>query len=101
MSKPSRVRVLQWSAAASALINLFLVSSAFVGGAKSNYLKLANTIAAPPGLIASRFLAPKEHSAGAFVDAAVGSLICSFLFYAVVCWLLIQAVLQTKLMARR
>jgi hypothetical protein len=89
-------RLIAWSLAISTVINAFLLSSAFVGGRDSNYVKTANAIAAPPSVIANRFLAPKEHSAGAFVYSALFALAFSFLFYAIVSWLFVQAIARLK-----
>jgi hypothetical protein len=89
-------RLIRWSLLISTLINVFLVSSAFVGGRGSIYVKTANAIAAPPGVIANRFLAPREHSADAFVYSALLSLAFSFLFYGVVFWLFGQAIVRLK-----
>jgi hypothetical protein len=80
----------------STAINVFLLSSAFVGGRDSICVKTANAIAAPPGVIANRFLAPEGHSVGAFVYPALLSLAFSFLFYGIVSWLFVQAIVRLK-----
>ena len=93
MKEPSKIRPYFGSIAISALVNAFLLSSAFVtsaGGNKSPYVRLANLVAAPPGYVASRMFAPKEHSSIAFMAVAVASLAFSFLFYAVVSWLILR-----------
>jgi hypothetical protein len=96
MIKPSNIRLLFWSVATSALVNAFLISSAFAsgtGGKKSLYVRLADLVAAPPGYISNQMFAPKEHTASAFATAALASLTCSFFFYAVVSWLILRTVL--------
>ncbi len=89
-------RPLVWSVVASGIVNLFLISSAFVSGAGSIYVKVADAIAAPPGCISNRLFAPNEHSLGAFVGASLGSLIFSFLFYAIISYALIYAALRFR-----
>jgi uncharacterized membrane protein YdbT with pleckstrin-like domain len=96
MMKPSNTHVMLWSIAGSGLVNAFLFSSAFAGsagGKKSLFVRLADMVAAPPGFIATQMFAPKEHTSSAFAAAAVASLICSFLFYAIVFWLILHALL--------
>ena len=80
---------------ASGIVNLFLISSAFVARS-SVYGTVADAIAGPPGLISNRLFAPKEHSAHAFVAGALGSLLFSFLFYAVISCCLVYAALLLK-----
>jgi hypothetical protein len=92
MLKTGNARALVWSVVASGIVNSFLLSSAVVGGAESIYVKVADAIAAPPGFISNWLFVPKEHSTNAFVAGALGSLIFSFLFYAVISYALIYAV---------
>jgi hypothetical protein len=69
MKRSSNLRVFFWSIAISGLVNAFLLSSAFAGGAgdkKPLYVRLADLIAAPPGYIVNQVFAPKEHATGAF-----------------------------------
>jgi hypothetical protein len=60
------------------------------------YVKAADAIATPPAVIANRLFAPKEHSIHAFVAAALSSLLCSFLFYMIVSYGLIEAILRFR-----
>src|SRR5580692_1946563 len=97
--RPSNIRLVVWSVATSALVNAFLVSSAFAGSAggnKSVYVRVADLVAAPPGYIANQMFAPKQHTASAFALAAIGSLACSFLFYSVVSWLILRTLVQIQ-----
>jgi hypothetical protein len=97
--KPSNIRLLFWSVASSALVNAFLISSAFAsgaGGKKSLYVRLADLISAPPGYIANQMFAPSEHTASAFATAATASLVCSFFFYGVVSWLILRTLLMIQ-----
>jgi len=73
-----------------------MIPSAFLDRTKSMYVKAADAIATPPGVIANRFFAPKEHSTHAFVAAALSSLVCSFLFYMIVFYALIESILWLK-----
>ena len=96
MTEPSKIRPYFWSIAISGLVNAFLLSSAFVSSAagnKSPYVRLADLVAAPPGYVTSRVFVPQEHSAIAFIAAAIASLAFSFLFYAVVSWLILRTLL--------
>lgn len=78
----------------SALLNLCLVLSEFAavpkGGDRSLFVRIADAIAAPPGLISQIAFAPKQHTVHAFVLAAAESLICSFVFYALVAWAVLE-----------
>jgi hypothetical protein len=91
MLKTGNARPLVWSVIASGIVNSFLISSAVVSGAGSIYVKVADAIAAPPGFISNRLFVPKQHSTNAFVAAALGSLVFSFLFYAIISFALIYA----------
>jgi hypothetical protein len=89
-------QLLLWSAAASTVINGLMFSPAFLGGPHTVYGRLIDAIAAPTGIVAYRFFAPKEHSASAFLAAAFLSLVFSFVFYGVVCWVFVQAVVRFR-----
>jgi hypothetical protein len=83
-------RHLAWSAALSAVINGFLVCSAFFG--PNTFVgSISDAVAAPPAIIANRFLTAKEHSASSFIGAAGLSLLFSFVFYWAISWLFVQA----------
>ena len=102
MSKPSNMRVLIWSAATSVAVNLFLISSAFVGGTNSIYVKAADAVAGPPGILQNHLIGPPmEHSQSAFALTAFSSLVCSIVFYFVVPYLLLQAFVQLSYFASR
>jgi len=93
MNRPSNVRILFWSIATSGLVNAFLLSSAFAsgaGGKKPLYVRLADLVAAPPGYIAIHVFSPREHTSSAFISAAIASLVCSILFYAVASWVVLR-----------
>jgi len=93
MKRLSNLRVFFWSIAISGILNGFLLSSAFIdsaGGKKSLYVRLADLVAAPPGYIANQMFAPKEHTAGAFIAAAIASLVFSIFFYTVVSWMILR-----------
>lgn len=45
-------------------------------------VRVADAIAAPPGVIAKWAFQPKEHAVWAFIAAAAESLVCSVVFYA-------------------
>jgi hypothetical protein len=96
MLKTGNARTLVWSAVTSGIVNSFLISSAVVSGPRSIYVKVADAIAAPPGFISNRLFVPKEHSTDAFVATALGSLIFSFLFYAIMSFFLISAVRRLR-----
>lgn len=91
MPRSPKACILLWSVGVSGIVHLFLISSAFVGGARSGFRKVADAIAGPPGFISIRLLAPREHRTGAFVTAALFSLAVSLLFYAIVSYALIYA----------
>jgi len=55
-------------------------------------VRIADAIAATPGLIAKLAFQPHEHSVGAFVAAAAESLIFSVFFYAIAALLVLEAV---------
>jgi hypothetical protein len=86
-------RVLWWSVVSSVVINAFLFSAAAVGP-NTLYRRIADTIAAPTGVVANRFFAPREHSAGAFIVAALLSLAFSFVLYGIVSWIVVQGLLR-------
>jgi hypothetical protein len=77
----------------SSLLNLCLVLTAFCGvsgGSCSTVVRIADAIAAPPGVIAQLVLSPKQHTAHAFAVAAAESLVWSFVFYALVAWVALE-----------
>jgi hypothetical protein len=67
--------------AISAVLNCVVVLMSIAGG-RSVLGRFADAIAAPPGVVINRIVQPREHSTGAFVVAAAGSLAISVLFYA-------------------
>lgn len=88
----------------SALLNFGLVLTAFVGGPQGRYplvVRFADAVAAPPGVIANALFSPKQHTAHAFILAAVESLVCSFLFYALVAWVILSLVHSVKWALRK
>jgi len=89
MKREYHPRSVLLAVALSALLNLLLALSAFAGvrkGERNLFGRIADAIAAPPGIIANALFAPKQHSVHAFAFAAVMSLICSFVFYALLIW---------------
>lgn len=88
-------RVLLWSVLSSAVINAFLFSAAAVGP-HTLYRRIADMIAAPTGVVANRFFAPREHSASAFIVAALLSLAFSFVLYWIVSWIVMQGFLRLR-----
>ena len=72
----------------SLILNSGLAFLAFYDNAQkpSVLTRIADAVAAPPGVIANFIFAPKQHSYPAFVKAVVGALLCSVVFYAVVTW---------------
>lgn len=67
-------------------LNAALITISLLGGSQNGgsiVLRIADTIAAPPGVQAERVFAPSEHSVGAFAVAAAASLMWSLFFYAV------------------
>jgi len=83
----------------SVIINAFLFSAAAFGP-NTLYRRIADTVAAPPGVVANRFFEPREHSAGAFIIAALLSLAFSFVFYGVVSWIVVQSFLRLNSLRR-
>jgi hypothetical protein len=93
MRKVSHVRFVFRAIAISALLNLCLVLSEFAGLQREKYglfLHTTDAIAAPPGVIARVLFAPKQHTVHAFALAAAESLVCSFVFYALLIWMLFE-----------
>jgi hypothetical protein len=93
MKKVAHLRLMMYALGFSALLNLFLVLSQFAGLERSRFgwlLRLTDAVAYPPGLIAKLLVTPKQHTVHAFAMAATESLLCSFLFYALVLWLLLE-----------
>lgn len=89
MKKRIHVRFVLQAIAISAVLNLCLVLSEFAGvqnGYRSFFVRIADAIASPPGVIANLFLAPRQHTVHAFVLAAAESLVCSFVFYVLFIW---------------
>jgi len=77
----------------SALINLCLVLSQFAGLERDRYgwlLRVTDAVAYPPGLIAKFLFAPKQHTVHAFAVAAMESLLCSLLVYALLLWFVLK-----------
>lgn len=78
----------------SLLVNGLMVLMSFFAGAPgigSFMVRVADTIAGPPGMIAKWAFRPREHSVGAFVAAAGESLVFSILFYAAAALLILEA----------
>jgi hypothetical protein len=93
MKKATHLRLSMYAFGLSALLNLCLVLSQFAGLEKDRYgwlLRLTDTVAYPPGLIAKSFFAPKQHTVHAFAVAATESLLCSLLVYALLLWLVLE-----------
>ena len=97
-------RLLLKALVVSVVLNGVMLVMSALGGALGNgslVLRMADGIAAPPGAIAERVLAPKEHSLGAFAAAAAESLVWSIVFYAIVAWVILESVSVWRWMARR
>jgi hypothetical protein len=76
----------------SIAVNGAMVFMSLLGGPESLLVRIADAIAAPPGVIAKWVFQPREHSVGAFVAAAAESLGFSVLFYAIAVLLILKAV---------
>ncbi|HWG20673.1 MAG TPA: hypothetical protein VG225_09085 [Terracidiphilus sp.] len=98
-AKAPKRGLLRWSVASSAVINAFMISAAVVGP-NTLYRKVADAIAAPPGIVANRFFAPREHSVSAFLGAALLSLAFSFVFYGAVSWILVRGFIRLRSLRR-
>jgi hypothetical protein len=88
----------------SALLNLCLVFSAFASIPNEShnlFVKIADAIAAPPGVISELAFTPKQHTVHAFVLAAAESLVCSFVFYALVAWAVLELLRLRKIHKNR
>jgi hypothetical protein len=93
MKKTIHTRLIGYALALSALINLSLVLSQFAGLERDKYawfVRVADAIAAPPGVIAKAFFEPRQHTVHAFALAAAESLLCSFVFYSFFLWLIFE-----------
>jgi hypothetical protein len=88
MGLKARGRLLFKAIAISLILNFGLaLSSLFYNGQEPSVLsRVADAVAAPPGVVANWIFAPKQHSYPAFLKAMVGALLCSVVFYAVVAW---------------
>lgn len=73
----------------SIAVNGLLVVSAFTP-ASSLFTKVANAIAAAPGLIALRMFSPGQHTTLAFIGSAIASLLLSLVFYALLAWAMFE-----------
>jgi hypothetical protein len=88
-------RLMATASIISVVINVALVSMSFIGsslGSGSWISRVADAIAAPPGVIAERAFEPRDHSTGALVAAAAESLACSIAFYGIVALVVLEAV---------
>ena len=85
-------KLLQAALASLAINAVGALLPLFAGNAQSNsaFVKVSDAIAAPAGVFAGAF-APHEHTLGAFTSAALALLTVSFLFYALISWLVIEA----------
>jgi hypothetical protein len=87
-------RILLKAVIISVILNCGMVLMSLPGHSPtgtSAMVRIADAIAAPPGLIAERIFAPREHSVGAFIAAAAESLAFSVIFYAVVALVILGA----------
>ena len=89
MMRVSHLRMIRKALAFSAALNFGLILTSLPVFPKP-ILKIADTIAAPPGLIVDWAVHPKQHTSGAFLAAAVESLTISVIFYAVAFWCLLM-----------
>jgi hypothetical protein len=82
---PQRRLVLTAFMASVALNSAMILMSVLAGvpGVGAFLVRIADALAAPPGLIAKRVFQPHEHSVWAFVAATAQSLIFSILFYGI------------------
>jgi hypothetical protein len=85
----------------SLILNSFIALSALFAGLQelSPLTKVADYLAAPPGIIAERMFAPTQHTLNSFVFAMVLSLIFSILFYAAICWAILAGSQRLRLRA--
>jgi hypothetical protein len=103
VSLPPQCRLALKALAASVVVNGVMMVMSVLGGSRGSgslALRISDTIAAPPGAIAQRIFAPKEHSVGAFVAAATESLVLSIVFYLIVAWVILEAVSVYQRVAR-
>jgi hypothetical protein len=91
---PQQRLVLAALIASIALNGAMILMSVLAGvpGVGAFPLRISDAIAAPPGLIVKWVFQPHEHSVGAFVVAAVESLIFSVFFYVIAALLVLEAV---------
>jgi hypothetical protein len=85
---PPAHRLIFKAIAISLILNCGLALSAFLYNAQrpSVLSRVADALAAPPGVIANWIFAPKQHSYPALVTAMLGALLCSIVFYTAVTW---------------
>jgi hypothetical protein len=87
MSPKLRDSALFKSIGISLLLNCGLALSAFLSDARWPPLvllrRVADAVAAPPGLIIGTF-GPKQHTQSAFLWAVAEALLCSIAFYAII-----------------
>ena len=99
MKNTIHTRLVGYAFALSALINLCLVLSEFAGLESDRHawlVRVANAIAAPPGVLAKALFEPRQHTVHAFALAAAESLLCSFVFYLFFIWLVFELVIVWK-----
>jgi hypothetical protein len=97
-------RLLLKALALSVALNVVMIVLSALGGVPgggSLVQRIADALAAPPGAIAQRVFAPKEHSAGAFAAAAAESLAWSIFFYGIVAWVILESVSVCQWIGRR
>jgi len=70
----------------SLVLNLGLVLSAIV----PSLARVADIVAAPPGIIIKLLISPPAHSPSAFIVAAAESLACSIVFYLLIAWVVLK-----------
>ncbi len=96
MSLKLRDRMIFKAIGISVLLNCGMALSASLYDTRKPPLvllrRIADALAAPPGLIINMFGAPKQHSYHAFMNAIAGALLCSIAFYAVVAWCVMKLI---------
>jgi hypothetical protein len=90
-------RNLKHAIIASAIINGSLILSAFTPES-SLYTRIANAIARPPGVIIDGLFIHTQHTLPSFAAAALGSLLCSIVFYFVVAFAALEVFMFRSLL---
>jgi hypothetical protein len=99
MRESPQRRLLLQAAIASLVLNLAIILMSFLGGSPeggSVVVRIADAIAAPPGVVAEWAFRPHGHTPGALLAGAAECLACSIAFYAVLALVFLEAVMCVR-----